>query len=63
MKKPIKCLALQDLSRLGVRPVVKSACLNHTPQDVTSRLRQVSYSPEKKAAFSAWAEHVESVLN
>jgi integrase len=62
--KDLRATFTTGLSRLGIRPEVKSACLNHTPQDVTSRhYDKWHYSPEKQEAFTVWANHVASVVS
>jgi integrase len=50
------------LSRLGVRPDVAEACLNHTKRGVLGVYDRHDYRREVQAALCVWAEHVTALV-
>lgn len=54
------------MARLGVRLEVIEKCLNHISGSfggIVSVYQRHNFAAEKKAAFDAWARHVESTIN
>jgi integrase len=50
------------LSRIGVRPDVAEAVLNHAKRGVLATYDHYNYRRETAAALAAWANHVESIV-
>jgi integrase len=50
------------LSRIGIRPDVAEAVLNHTKRGVLGTYDRYDFSREVQAALLAWAAHIEQLL-
>jgi integrase len=51
------------LSRIGVRPDVAEAVLNHAKRGILATYDHYDYRREVQAALAAWADHVELIIN
>ncbi len=58
--------AATGMSRIGIKPEVVEACLNHVSgakAGVAGVYNRYSYLAEKKTAFERWANHIQAVVS